>query len=421
MSAAASDFEAAGAPSLLDVLGRAPAAAALVVGALSSEERQALRLVCTQTRDAVGEATTKIVMRLYVPAAAAAAAARPPASRRWPRLEELMILCTSSALAAVIEAVGAETWGHLHKLELGLAFIDSRGKSTTLGVPCVQAVTAALRRMPALRALTLNGTRLSDEASEALFHPSSGVPQLRAFTFSLSRLSPAAARALAATGWRLEELDLQDNPTLGPAGIAALVAAPTFAIRRLKMDYCRLDATALLAVANSPWPLEELDLSHNDFRAAAAGPALAAHSTRARLRKLDVSYCRLSAASFKALVEAAWPALTHLDARKASVKFDGPDALGAAAFEGFPALEELDLSEVKLREAGAQLLAARRWARIKKLNLNDTRLGDAGVAALARGAWPALEVLDLRNNSLGAPLALDNARRWAPALVQLLQ
>ena len=51
--------------------------------------------------------------------------------------------------------------------------------------------------------------------------------------------------------------------------------------------------------------------------------------------------CFLSAAGFKALVEAAWPALTVFG------------VLGALewAFDGFPALEELDLPEGPLDAA----------------------------------------------------------------------
>ena len=228
---------------------------------------------------------------------------------------------------------------------------------------------------------------------------------------------------IAATGWRLEELSLSYVFSgLGAAGVAALGAAPTFALRRLNLGYCRLDAAALLALADAPWPLEELDLSGNDFSGAAAGPALAALSRHAGLRKLQVSggSCRLSEAAFKALVEASWPALTYLRAFSAEVAFAGPHALSAAAFAGFPALEELHLGFVALGDAGARLLAGGRWARLKKLVLCDARLSDAGVAALARGAWPALERLHLYGNGLRAPPTLEDARRWAPALVELL-
>jgi hypothetical protein len=68
------------------------------------------------------------------------------------------------------------------------------------------------------------------------------------------------------------------------------------------------------------------------------------------------------------------------------VAFDGPHALGAAAFTGSPALVELDLTCAVLGEAGAALLASRRWARLRELNLVRCRLRDAGRAALPRGA-----------------------------------
>ena len=288
-------------------------------------------------------------------------------------------------------------------------------------MPSARTLTAALRRMPALRALDLGSVRLPEEAAEELFRASSAAaaPQLRTLTLHMAGLSPAAARMLAASGWRLEELVLRFSSDLGAVGVAALVAAPTFALRRLCLVNCGLDAAALLAMANAPWPLGDLDLGMNPFKAVTAGP-LAALSLHVRLRKLDLCFCFLSAASFKALVEAEWPALTHLVATRADVAFGGPHALGAAAFAGFPSLEELNLPEMALGEAGARLLASRRWSRLKELYLHGARLGDAGVAALARGAWPALERLGLCNTHLRAPLALKDARRWAPALKELV-
>jgi hypothetical protein len=47
------------------------------------------------------------------------------------------------------------------------------------------------------------------------------------------------------------------------------------------------------------------------------------------------------------------------------VAFGGAHALGAAAFAGFPALEALDLSYVALGEAGARLLASRRFRMLR--------------------------------------------------------
>ncbi len=178
----------------------------------------------------------------------------------------------------------------------------------------------------------------------------------------------------------------------------------------------------LLALANAPWPLEELFLSGNDFRGPAAWPALAALSRRGVLRRLGMLNCSLSAASFKALVEAAWPALISLRANSVKVEFDGPHALGAAASASFPALEALDLSGLELCEACARLLASQSWPRLRRLDLVVCGLAVAALAALAHGAWPALERLDLRHNhnGLAAPPTLEDVRCWAPALEELL-
>ena len=398
--------EAAEAPTLLDALARAPAAAALVVAALErAEDRKALRLAHPQLRDAVGEATTKLK--------ASATAARPPTPRRWPRLEELAF---TWADLAPLEALGTGTWGGQRTLCVG----DCARYSPALDAPAARALAAALRRMPALRALVLRRVALSDVAAAELFRASSAkaAPRLRSLTLPQAKRRPAAARALAATGWRLEDLNMDENAALGAAGVAALVAAPTFAFRRLRLFYCSLDAAALLALADAPWPLEELDLSSNYFRAAADGPALAALSRRVGLRRLHLFGCVFSPANFKALVEADWPTLTFLDAKQGTI--DGPLALDAAAFAGFPALEELVLPTMRLDEADARLLLSRRWPRLARLDLRGAvRVsGDVVRAALARGEWPALKTL--RANADIGPLTLEDARRWAPALEELL-
>ena len=390
-NAPAAAHTAAEALSLLDALARAPAAAALVIAALERADRKALRLAHPQLRNAVGEATTKLKVLSPVPARPptvySAVPARPPTPRRWPRLEELTF--SRGPDAAAFEALRSGTWRSLHTLRLG----DFGGHSPALGAPAARALAAAAPRMPALRALVLYRMKICDAAAAELFRAASAVAplQLRALTLVAAELPLAAARALAATGWRLEELDLFES-TVGAASLAALVAAPTFAIRRLGLRSCGMDAAALLSLASAPWPLEELDLSCNDLRAAAVGPALEALSrhTRLRLRWLNIDLCSLSAAGFKALVEATWPALNHLSARAAQVALEGPDALGAAAFADFPALEELHLSLVELGEAGARPLASRRWPHLRVLSLHHALLGDAGLAAFVRGEFPAL-------------------------------
>ncbi len=126
--------------------------------------------------------------------------------------------------------------------------------------------------------------------------------------------------------------------------------------------------------------------------------------------------CLLGPASFKALVEAAWSALASFNAGTTVATPDYPLALGAAAFAGFPALEELVLPTMLLDDSGAALLS-RHWPLLTRLDLCRRWLADgvgAGVAALARGEWLALKTL--RMNARVGPLTLEVARRWAPAL-----
>ena len=401
---AAEAEEAAEAPTLLDTLARLPAAAALVVAALGRRDRGALRLAHTQLRDAVGEATTELVVD-----PPATPAARPPTPRRWPRLEELTMRHPD---LAALEALGAETWDLLRALNIG----DPCGYAPSdLDDPCARALAAALRRMPALRALGLWIVSLGYYwgAVGGMFCASSA-PQLRELTICNAELSSEVVRMIAATGWRLEALDLSGNYALhmgargrliGAADAAALAAAPTFALRRLNLSGCDLDAAAVGCLAAAPWPLEELDLSDNDLSRAA--PELAALSRHARLRELNLTNCKLSLAGFKALVEATWPALTYF-------ALEGPRTLGPAAFAGFPALEELHLLGVQLGKAGARLLASRRWARLETLNLYGARIGASGFAALLAAPTFAIRRLFLRGCDLGAASFLALAKASWP-------
>ena len=122
-------------------------------------------------------------------------AARPPTARRWPRLEELAAPWPNSE---ALEALGAETWGRLRTLRLGVPLF-----LCSLDAPSARALAAALRRIPLLRALALESVQLPDAAAQELFRASSaaGAPQLRTLDIWGARLTLAAARAL--TGWRL--------------------------------------------------------------------------------------------------------------------------------------------------------------------------------------------------------------------------
>ena len=174
-----------------------------------------------------------------------------------PRLEELDIQAGLWAFSETLEALGAEgAWERLHSLRLFQHSMD---------VPDARALAAALRRMPALRVLELRCVTFTDASAAELFRPSGAedVPHLRILTAWGAGLTPAATGALAASGWRLEELDLGNSRALGAAGVAALLAAPTLPLRRLALGSCNIDADALLRLADAPWPLEELVLNNN--------------------------------------------------------------------------------------------------------------------------------------------------------------
>jgi hypothetical protein len=199
---------------------------------------------------AVGEATTELAGH-FDPAA------RPPTPRRWPRLEALVLHRPG---AAALEALAREDWGGLQSLSLA----DKQGESA-LDAASARALAAALPRMPTLRALELCGVELPDASAAELFRASSGAaaPQLHALAVRGAGLTPAAVHMLAATGWRLKELNLGGNGGLAD-GCAALCAAPTFAIRCLNMAECDLDSASFLGLASTPWPLEELNLMRID-------------------------------------------------------------------------------------------------------------------------------------------------------------
>jgi hypothetical protein len=180
---------AAEAPTLLDTLARAPAAAELVVRALGRlEDRRSLRLAHSQLLDAVAEATTKI----EVPARGPGDDPRPPAPRRWPRLEELTFVRPDSA---AVEALGSgdSEWGSLCVLSLGVWYCVP---SSPLDTRSARSLSAALRRMPALRAFNLYGT-IRFSAHIFLTSSAEATPRLRALTLSGAGLTPAAARTLA--------------------------------------------------------------------------------------------------------------------------------------------------------------------------------------------------------------------------------
>jgi len=242
--------------------------------------------------------------------------------------------------------------------------------------------------------------------TEALAAAWAAAPRLRSFSF-LGDLSAAGARAMAASGARLEELEIVSDVHFLDDAVAALVASPSIALRRLKFVGCTLTTSALRSIAAAAWPLEELALANCDFRGAEAGPALEALAQRhLGLRRLDIKHCFLFESGFRALVCARWPALVELSVHLWSDDEDGRGgdahlervATLDAAFDGLPRLEALyiacDMSRCAMQALSSQPRPALRFLNFRFLNLVRGRSAE--------------------------PVTLEAVRAWAPAIEEVM-
>ena len=439
------------APSLLDVVARAPGAAALIVVALGPKERKALRLAHSSLLNAVAEATKKLTVTLQIEsataAAAAGAAARPPTALRWPRLESLT-LAGRLWSASDLDALGTARWERLEELcILCNTQVPVPGEVPPRlepdGVKArsarVRTLAAAVARMPALRRLRLGRFFSSEEGARlrfggdilprleelsiaaisacapALAEAWRDMPLLRALHFTSEagddQLSPVLTwnlaelpRAVAASGVRLEELTAA---FLDDAGFAALAGAPSFALRSLRLAHWSIGPAGLRTLAAAPWPLRELVLADCYTPGESVSFLDLAHLPG--LERLIVKGCYFTD-TYESLLCANLPSLTYLH-------FDQPESdefpYGALShadlFAGFPNLEVLELVNLRLRSRAARLLASRGWLRLRELCMEAR---DGELAKLARGAcrWPALQRLAL----YGAKTSLKKVRRWAP-------
>ncbi len=169
---------------------------------------------------------------------------------------------------------------------------------------------AAAPHLAGLRTLEIGHAFLTDEGLAAL----AGSPHLKGLTtlnLATNEITAAGLQALATAPWRLESLDLANNP-LGDHGIAQLAATQSLAsLTRLDVSGCEVGPAGATALASSPHlaGLRFLGLGQN--RPSAEGVAAVAGSpVFAGLRELWIENSRLDDAAARALVRS--PHLTGL-------------------------------------------------------------------------------------------------------------
>jgi uncharacterized protein (TIGR02996 family) len=176
---------------------------------------------------------------------------------------------------------------------------------------------------------------------------------------------------------RLTELNVGNNPTLGPVGVNTLTYSPHLAnLRALLLHNNDLGNETMGDLAESPFMrnLEELYLAGNNFDDG------------------DVTFL---------LAESDWSNLAELDLRDNRIGDAGAEAIGSSSC--LPALSTLYLVNNRIGPAGAAALA---WAeglpRLARLYLNYNPLGNDGAVAFAlSGRREALRDLDLRQADIG--------------------
>jgi hypothetical protein len=197
--------------------------------------------------------------------------------------------------------------------------------------------------LPSLRHLDLSGNRIDAEH----FVRMAGVPMphLESLDLSGPRINPYY--------WRIGVQPLLD------AGAAAWAkSANAERLKQLRLNNCHLMDAALTSIFQSSRlrNLEQLELSHNSFTAAAIERAVVGSPLWRTLRELELNNCNLDNAALEALARVPYaPALRSLQLGYNSI---GPK--GAAALASWPAL-----------------------ARVWDLDLHDNFIGDDGLIALA--------------------------------------
>ena len=176
---------------LLEIVARVPAAAALILargGALSLEDRKALRLAHSELREVVNSVATVLKTRQEE----GAPAAPPPTALRWPALLRLELELPAPELAAALRALGAATWPFLHTL---FAYQTDTAPAN-MGVAAVRALAAAAPRMPALTCLHLGHFFFGEAEVREMFARPGPWARLDTVIFATATTATAASSGL---------------------------------------------------------------------------------------------------------------------------------------------------------------------------------------------------------------------------------
>jgi Ran GTPase-activating protein (RanGAP) involved in mRNA processing and transport len=252
--------------------------------------------------------------------------------RRLKHLRLQLLPLGDQGVAALAPALGK----YLQTLELLNVYCKGEGAAALLRSPC----------MPSLRHLDLSANRI--DAKHFVQMAEVGMPHLQSLDLSGPRINPYY--------WNVGQQPLLD------AGAAAWARSPNAKhLKSLRLQNCHLTDEALTEIFRSSQlrSLEQLDLSHNRFSAAAISQAVVGSPLWQTLKDLGLNNCGLDNPAIAALSRVVHaPALRSLQLAYNSV---GPN--GAAALANWPVL-----------------------ARVWHLDLHDNFIGDEGLISFARSS-----------------------------------
>ncbi len=260
-----------------------------------------------------------------------------------------------------------------------------------------------------LRAVTLTfGSRNNGAPSDlATFLASTDLAALTELSVPIA--TPEAIDVVAAARHlhRLTTLRLHEAPGGIPLGTRALqalsLAHSLQALHTLELHFTRFEEAGLDALAQTPWPLQDVRL--HGFADEPWLHWLSKPAWKQRLRALDVSTtcAALEKSTFPPAID--WPHLQTLTVREAhAVTSPGPhhDALLTDWWERLnaPALTQLRMHTQQAGPVFAAALTRQRFSeQLRSLTLS-MRLDDATLSALAFGRWEALRKLHLEEGLL---------------------